>query len=52
MQMGDDSTCNMDEVGTVLINMFNGMVRELKDARYVPQKKKNLISIESLEAQD
>ena len=52
MQMGDDSTCNMDEVGTVLINMLNGMVRELKDARYAPQMKKNLISIEALEAQD
>ena len=34
----------------VLIEMFDWMVRELKDMRYVPQLK-NLISIGDLEAQ-
>jgi len=43
--MGDDSIYNMDGVDTILIKMFDGMVRELKDVRYVPQMKKNLISI-------
>jgi len=52
VQMGDDSTSNMDGVGTVLIKMFDGMVRELKDVRYIPQMKKSLISIGALEAQD
>jgi len=37
----------MDEVGTVLIKVFDGIVRKLKDVRYIPQMKKNLISIES-----
>jgi len=51
VQMGDGSTCNMDGVGTVLIKMFDGMVRELKDVRYIPQMKKNIISIGALQAQ-
>ena len=50
MQMADDSTCSMDEVGRVLIKMFDWMVRELKDVRYILQMKNNLISIEALEA--
>ena len=41
----------MDEVGTVLIKVFDGIVRKLKDVRYIPQMKKNLISIRALEAQ-
>ena len=49
--MGDDFTCSMDGVGTVLIKMFDGIVRELKDVRYVPQMKKNFISIGALETQ-
>ena len=34
----------------ILIKMFNGMVRELKDVRYIPQLKNNLISIGALKA--
>jgi len=49
--MGDDHTCRIEGIGIVLIRMFNGMVRELKDVGYVPQLKKNLISIGALEAQ-
>ena len=30
--------------------MFDGMVRELKEVRYVPQLKKNIISVGALEA--
>jgi len=43
--VGEDFTCSMDGVRTVLIKMFDGMVRELKDVRYVSQIKKNLISV-------
>ena len=35
---------------TVHIKLFDGMIRELKDVRYVPQLKKNLISVGTLEA--
>ena len=40
----------LDRVGTVLIKMFDRMMRELKDVRYIPQIKKNLISIGALKA--
>ena len=49
--MGDDSTCSMDGVGMVFIKIFDWMVRELKDVRYVPQMKRNLTLIGALEAQ-
>ena len=39
----------MEVTSTVLIKMFDGMVRELKEVRYVPQLKKNLISVAALE---
>jgi len=40
----------VEEIVTICIKMFDGMVRELKEVRYVPQVKKNLISIGALEA--
>ena len=48
--MGDDHPCSMEAVGTIRIRMFDGMVRELKGVRYIPQLKRNLISIGALEA--
>jgi len=51
VQMGDDFACNMGGVGTVLIKIFDGMVRDLKDVRYIPQIKKNIIAVGALEAQ-
>jgi len=43
--MGDDRPCNMEGIWTVQIKMFDGMVRELKKVRYVPQLKRNLILV-------
>ena len=43
--MGDDHPCNVEGIGTVRIKMFDGIVRELKKVRYVPQLKMNLISV-------
>ena len=48
--MGDDRPCNMEEIDTVFIKMFNGMMRELKEVRYVPQLKRNFISVGVLKA--
>ena len=48
--MGDDRPCNMKGIGTVQIKMFDGIVSELKEVRYVPQLKRNLISIGALKA--
>jgi len=38
----------LERMGTILIKMFDGMVWELKEVRYVPQLKKNLISVGAL----
>jgi len=46
--MGDDHLCNEEGIGTVCIKMFDGIVRELKEVRYVPQLKRNLISVGAL----
>ena len=48
--MGDVHTCSMDGVSTILIKMLGGMVRELKDMRYVPQIVKNFILVGALDA--
>jgi len=40
----------MEGIGTILVKMFDGMVRELKDVKYVSQLKRNLISIGALKA--
>ena len=47
--MGDDHTCRMDGIVTILIKMFDEMVRVLKNVRYISQLK-NLIFIRALEA--
>ena len=48
--MGDDHPCNIEGMGTVRIKMDDGIIRELKEVRYVPQLKRNLISVGALEA--
>jgi len=42
---GVGHTYHIEEICTVYIKMFDGTVRELQDVRYVPQLKKNLISV-------
>ena len=43
--MSDNHPCHMEGIGIVLVKMFDGMVQELKDVRYVPQLKRNLIFV-------
>ena len=47
--MGDDHPCNVEGMDTVRIKMDDGIVRELKEVRYVPQLKRNLISVGAFE---
>jgi len=47
--MGDDHPCNVEGMGTVRIKTDEGIVRELTEVRYVPQLKRNLISVGALE---
>ncbi|KAH9782808.1 Integrase catalytic domain-containing protein [Citrus sinensis] len=48
--MGNDQPCRTIGIGTIRLKMFDGMVRELKEVRFVPPLKKNLISVGVLKA--
>ena len=48
--MDDDHPCKVKGICTVRIKMFDEMVRKLKEVRFVPQVKKNLIFAGILEA--
>ena len=48
--MGDDHPCSIEGIGTVRVKMIDEIVRELKEVRYVPQLKRNFISVGALEA--
>ncbi|KAH9750986.1 hypothetical protein KPL71_014098 [Citrus sinensis] len=48
--MGNDQPCRTMGIGTIRLKMFDGMIRELKDVRFVLALKKNLISVGALEA--
>ena len=48
--MRDDGTCQMNETGTVHIKIFDGMIRDLIEVRYVPQMKKNIIFVGAVES--
>ena len=48
--MDDDHPCNIEGIGTVHVKMDDEIVRELKEVRYAPQLKMNLISVGALEA--
>ena len=50
--MGNDQPCRTMGIVTIRLKMFDGMVRELKEVRFVPPLKKNLISVGTLEAKD
>ncbi|GJV18246.1 transposable element [Tanacetum coccineum] len=48
--MGNDSPCKVVGIGTIRINMHDGVVRTLTDVRHVPDIKKNLISLGVLDS--
>ncbi|KAH9665312.1 hypothetical protein KPL70_020298 [Citrus sinensis] len=50
VMMGNNQPCRTMGIGTIRLKMFDGMVRELKEVRFVPEIKKNLISVGALEA--
>ena len=43
--MGNDATCPVIGIGTVMIKMFDGVVRVLSNVRHVLDLRKNLISL-------
>ncbi|KAM1003335.1 hypothetical protein ACFX2C_003672 [Malus domestica] len=48
--MGNNNACKTQGIGKICLNMHDGTVRELSDVRYVPDMKKNLISLGALES--
>ena len=47
--LGDNRTCQVEGIGMVSFKMFDGIVRTLKNVRYVPRMSRNLISISVLD---
>jgi hypothetical protein len=48
--MGNGIHCKIFGVGSIRINMFDGIVRELMYVRYVPELRSNLISLGVLDS--
>ena len=46
--MGNDVSCKVVGIGNIRIKMFDGVVRTLCDVRHVPDLRKNLISLGTL----
>ena len=47
--MGNDASCKVIGIVNIRIKMFDGVVRTLCDVRHVPNLRKNLISLSSLD---
>ncbi|KAK3037671.1 hypothetical protein RJ639_030615 [Escallonia herrerae] len=50
--MGNDAVCKVMGICIIKIKMFDGIVRTLGDVRYIPDLKKNLISLGTLDSID
>lgn len=48
--MGNDARCKAIGIGTIKVWMFDGVVRTLTNVRYVPDLRKNLISLGTLDS--
>jgi 5'-3' exoribonuclease 2 len=47
--MGDDSSHQIIDIGSVQINMHDGIIRTLTDVRHIADMSKNLISLSTLD---
>ncbi|KAG8499425.1 hypothetical protein CXB51_005933 [Gossypium anomalum] len=47
--MGNNASCKIAGVGIIKVKMFDGVVRTLSDVRHVPELKRNLILLSTLE---
>ncbi|KAG8485563.1 hypothetical protein CXB51_018918 [Gossypium anomalum] len=48
--MGNNASCKITGVGTIKVKMFDGVVRTLSDVQHVPELKRNLISLSTLDS--
>ena len=47
--MGNNQQCNVEGIGSIALRMYDGMVRVFNNVRYVPNLKRNLISLGTLD---
>jgi hypothetical protein len=50
VQMGNDAACTIIGMGTIKIKMSDGVVRTLEEVRHIPDMRKNLISLGTLDS--
>uniref|UniRef100_A0A2N9HFB8 CCHC-type domain-containing protein n=1 Tax=Fagus sylvatica TaxID=28930 RepID=A0A2N9HFB8_FAGSY len=50
VRMDNDASCKVIGIGTIKIKMFDNVVRTLGEVRHVPEMKKNLISLGTLDS--
>uniref|UniRef100_A0A2N9GFK1 CCHC-type domain-containing protein n=1 Tax=Fagus sylvatica TaxID=28930 RepID=A0A2N9GFK1_FAGSY len=50
VRMGNDATCTIIGMGTIKIKMSDGVVRTLEEVRHIPEIRKNLISLGTLDS--
>lgn len=43
--MGNDQVCEVEGIGTVKLRIHDGSCKILSDIRYIPQLKRNLVSL-------
>ena len=48
--MGNNVSCKITDIGTIIIKMFDGFVRTLGDVRRIPDLKRNLILLSTLDS--
>ena len=48
--IGNNASCKVAGFGTIRIRMFDGVVHTLGDVKHVPNLKRNLISLSTLNA--
>ncbi|KAG8475483.1 hypothetical protein CXB51_032327 [Gossypium anomalum] len=48
--MGNNASCKIAGVGTIKVKMFDGVIRKLSDMRHIPELKRNLISLGTLDS--
>ncbi|KAG8487924.1 hypothetical protein CXB51_018372 [Gossypium anomalum] len=48
--MGNNASCKITSVGTIKVKMFDGVIRTLSDVQHVPELKRNLISLSTLDS--
>jgi len=50
VQRKNEAACTKVGIGSIRMKMFDGLVRTLKDARYVPSLRKIFLSFRALKA--